>query len=483
MTLRPISLGSQSNKGKYAQEGVARLINCRAEVGGDEQAVKWPIRVVEGQTSFTTLPLANGGVRGMIEVDGSVYVVAGRRIYRVTSGGAVLAIGAMPSDGLVTMARNARGTGAQIGVVCDGNFRIITGGSVAEVTDPDIGVPNSICTVGNHFLTSSADGYLRASEINDGTDWDGLDITEAQSSPDGLLRVMERGNGAVAFGARSFEVYDYDGEANGFPFRLSHSARVGAWSAGGIVSVPIIRQEVVTDTIAWVASDKDGAYAGVVMLNGVQAGKISIPSVDRDMASASVPADIRACTYTINGQAIIAWTIPGVTTWEYNTSTGLWNERQSHNSSTWNVSTTAMFGNRLIAGDKDTGTLTLLQDGVGVEGGNPLVMTVQTPPLHAYPDRVELNALYLDCVAGVGFNTTTAADLDPVVMMQMSRDGETWSSEIRRAMGRQAQTQTRLAWHGLGTTSHTGTTFRLRCSANVVRSFKMAQVDAGRVAA
>jgi len=477
-----IALGTQSNPGRSPLEGVARLINCRAEIAGDEQRVKVTTRAVSGLTHLGTLG-GTGGVRAMIEVDGIGIAVAGRVVHQFESGGTSFILGGMPSDGLVTMARNSRQSGAQTLIVCDGLAKYVANGVLADVTDTDIGAPNSVCAVGNHFVTSSADGYLRSSEINDASDWDALDITSAQSDPDGLLRVMARGNAVVALGQRSVEIWDYTGSNDGFPFQRGNTIRVGCSSAAGVTSAPLITSQLVTDTIAWAATDKDGASAGVVILDGYTPRKISHHAVDRDMRACADPSTISACSWTEDGHAYMAWTIPGVTTWVYDTATSQWHERQSKGKSHWNIGTTMVLGNRVIGGHRDSPDIYWIDPDAQDEDGDELIMTLQTPPIHAYPDQMELNAIYADCVTGVGRNTTTPANLDPTVMMSMSYDGETWGTELSRALGRQGQSQARLAWHGLGTTDHRGTSIKLSSSAACVRSFLSLHADGRKIPA
>jgi len=478
----PIALGTQSNKGKSPLEGIARLINCRAEVVGDEQRVKVSTHAVAGLTALGTLS-GSGGVRAMIEVDGVGYAVCGRVVHQFEAGGTSTVLGGMPSDGLVTMARNSRAAGAQTMIVCDGLGKFIQGGAVVDITDTDFGSPNSVCSVANHFVTSSPDGYLRASEINDATGWDGLAITAAQSDPDGLLRAVSRGTSVIAFGQRSFEVWDYTGSNDGFPFQRSQSSRVGCWSAASVVSAPIIRPDLVTDAIAWATTDKDGAYAAISILDGYTARPISRPDVDRDMRDCADPSTIVGMSWTDAGHAYMAWTIPGVTTWVYDTATSLWHERQSYGQGHWNIGTTMVLGGRVVGGHRSSPNLYFVDPSANDEAGTQLVMTVQTPPVHAFPDQIETNALYLDCVTGVGLNTTTPADLDPMVTMAMSRDGETWGTELSRALGRQGNSNKRLAWHALGTSDHRGISYKFSASAKVVKTFLSIAADGAKIAA
>lgn len=478
----PIALGTQSNKGKSPLEGVARLVNCRAEVVGDEQRVKVTTQAVEGLTALGTLS-GSGGIRAMIEVDGIGYAVCGRVVHQFEAGGTSTVLGGMPSDGLVTMARNSRAAGAQTMIVCDGLGKFIQGGAVVDITDTDFGSPNSVCLVANHFVTSSADGYLRASEINDAAGWDALDITDTQSEDGSLLRAVARGSSVIAIGKKVFEIFDYTGGNDGFPFQRSQTSRVGCWSAASVVSASIIRPDLVTDAIAWASTNQDGAYAGVVILDGYTARKISHPDVDRDMSNCANPSTIVGMSWANAGHAYIAWTIPGVTTWVYDTATNLWHERQSYGQGHWNIGATMVLGGRVVGGHRSTPNLYFVDPNANDEAGTQLVMTVQTPPVHAFPDQIEINALYLDCVTGVGLNTTTPADLDPTVMMAMSRDGETWGTELSRALGRQGSTNKRLAWHAMGTTDHRGVSFRFSASAKVVKTFMSIAADGAKVAA
>ena len=93
MAFFPLDLGTQSNKGASPQEGVARLINCRAESAGQEQRVQYPLHTVAGLDLLGTLS-GTGGVRALIEVDGTGYAVVGRVVHQFESGGTSLVLAA-----------------------------------------------------------------------------------------------------------------------------------------------------------------------------------------------------------------------------------------------------------------------------------------------------------------------------------------------------------------------------------------------------
>lgn len=474
MTLRPLSLGKQSNKGAHPSEGVARLLNCYAEAAGEEMRVQWPVRAVEGLSALGTLS-GSGGVRALIGVRGTGYGVCGRVVHQFEAGGSSLVLGGLPSDGPVTMAVSSLG---DILLCCDGTLKVILGGTLTEVTDADIGTPMSVCCVADYFVSGGSDGYLRASELQDATDWDPLSVARALPDASQLLRVIQRGTSVVALGVTSGRIWalDPNAGASGFPFIPGFAFQVGCYAPSSVIQAPVVTTSIVADAICWAATDYQGAYAGVVMLDGDTPRKISTFSVDRDFKSVDDPNEITACAWSSNGHSYIAWTLPGVTTWVYDTATGLWHERNSYGLAHWKVRATAVLGNRVVAGDRTTPDLYFIDDS-GDEDGDALVMRLQMPPAHRFPQRLKIPALYVDCATGVGLNTTTAANLDPRVMLEMSQDGETWSQAPARDLGRLGQTKQLVSWHGLGSTDHRGVTFSLQASAAVVRSFQSVMAD------
>ena len=419
----------------------------------------------------------SGGVRAMIGVNGTGYAVTGRVVHQFEAGGSSSVLGGMPSDGPVTMAVNTIG---DVAICCDGSVKIISGGSLVDVTDTHIGTPLSVCCVRDIFVTSGSDGYIRASQILDGTDWDPLDVAKALPDSSQLLKVAQRGAAVVAFGRTSCGVWHYNESAgaSGFPFSPGNALTVGCIGAGTVIQAPIITPSLVTDTICWAAADYQGTYAGIVMLDGDTPRKISHTGVDRDFAAVSDPSTITSCAWTSAGHAYVAWTLPGVTTWIYDTATQLWHERQSYGLDHWMVGCTTALNGRVVAGNRASPDLYFIDPDAGDEDGEHLVMTAQTPTAHNFPNYASFWAVYLDCATGVGLNTPSVpATLDPVVSMSMSRDMQNWGTELSRALGRLGDTKKRIAWHGLGSVDHRGASFRFRASAAVVRSFQQAMVD------
>ena len=76
------------------------------------------------------------------------------------------------------------------------------------------------------------------------------------------------------------------------------------------------------------------------------------------------------------GEAFWALTSPSEWTWEYNLTTGLWNERASYQRNDWRARSTIRAFDLWLCGDAATGDLFEVAAGLGSERGEPLVYTL-----------------------------------------------------------------------------------------------------------
>lgn len=467
MAPKPFDLGRQSNPGRYPIEGVARLVNCYAVNMGEGGAITMPIHTVAGLADFGTLPSTSGGVRAMIEVDGLLYAVCGRTVYSVTPGGVIASIGGIATDGFVTMARNGRETGAQLGIVSDGLYYMLDAGTFAQVTDPDLPPPNSIFYLNGYFFFTHSDGRFTWSEIEDGDAIDGLAFDTATANPDGLVIGKPRGRDGVFFGARSTEIRTISDGSGDLPLIARSALAYGAYGPGGVVALE--------NTVIWPSTNEHGAFAGVRLLEGDVSKEVGTEAINRLMAASSSD-DIVGTSWTENGRTHVAWSGTDWT-WVLDLKTGLWHERSS-DQGRWRVAHVAQLGDSLIAGDASSPTLYTMSSGTNDEAGNELVVTLQTPPLVAFPGRIEANEIRLFCLTGMGAATGATQNVNPTIGMQFSNDGETWSTERRRSLGTLGHPLGRgVMWTALGTQPATGRSYRFHTSAAVSRGFLSASWD------
>lgn len=457
MAPTPISLGLRSNPGRDGAISAARLMNCYAEDVGEEGKIKLPLLACDGFTSWATIP--NGAVtRAMISFsDTAAYGVSGQRIFKATNAAAITELATYATSGLVTMARNRREPNAQIAVCSsDGLVRIIENDIVTTPTTPAGSTFNSVAALDGYFIFTDPIGEFYVTDIDSST-IDELQFAKAESNPDGLLRAAVRGRDLVLFGARSTEFWQNTG-ATDFAFERTTAVSIGCYAAGSIRECTAVIGGNTVDTIIFAATDSQGAFIGVYMLDGYGASKISTHAIDRAIRMEGSTTNIKAFTHAIDGH--VFYTITGATfTWSYDTVTGLPHERKSDGLSRWRVNEAMAFAGKTIVGDYTLGRLYELsptvisaspstvsirtsrdngdtftparskeisatnrlqrfkwnrlgqskEDGKVLEiaisnaineNGTGVQMTVIPPHIHAWPSPTRIAALYVDVVPG-----------------------------------------------------------------------------------
>jgi hypothetical protein len=483
MTLIPLEIGTKSNPGRYGQAGVARLINCYAEDAGKEGKHPAPVYARPGLGSFATL-IDGGEVRDMIDLDAYMYVVAGRAIYRVdtTGTGGAVPIGGLASDGHVTMSRNRKANAPQIAVTCDGISKIIVGTTVVDLDDSDLPPANSNFNLGGYTVFTHPNGRYSWTSIDESSQVDALDFATAEANPDGLVIGKALGQIAVLLGTRSTEFHALTGDAS--VFARQHVINVGCYAAGSVSEVPLITPQLITDSLAFAATDRQGAYAGVCVIENLSARKISDHSVDRAIQDEPNVNSITSCSFSWKGHAF--YCISGSTfskVWD--SATGSWVDFQSYGLERWSIRSVRNFGGQLIAGDYLSNKLYRMSDDFVTDVDDPLILTIQTPPVHAFPEALEFLGLYIDVIPGVGTETGSDYNTDPEIMISWTDDGITWTGNRTIKLGRLGETVKRVKTTRLGQSKRGGggRTFRFSVSAAVVKGIMAASIDANKIAA
>ena len=460
----------QTNPGRHPSGGVARLVNCYGAEVGEGQRARLVIYASDGLGTFATHSAA-AGTRLLFPADSYLYALCGRVLSRFDSLGSETVIGGIPSDGAVFAARNRRSPGGEIGITVGGLFYIVAGTTLTRVTDADLtGAPVGICFLAGYFILPCSDGRFFWTGIDDGSAVAALDFASAEANPDGGMAAKARGDDLVLFGTRSTEFHRLTGDAAS-PFARSSVINVGCLSAASVTEIAVVSATSVSDTIGWVAADRQGRAAGVVLLEGNTARKISPEWLDILIESDAAKADIEGTTWVRGGHSFYALT---GSTWTavFDTATGLWHSRESYGDSRWDVTQVVDFNGTLIAGTRTGGTMYKMGPDYHADGSDPLVMTAQSSPIAGEADY---NELELMIATGVG----TLADTDPQVTMCWSDDGENWSGERARSLGAMAQSDAIVRWHRMGTnrSGRGGRSFRFRSSAAVTRIIYGAEIN------
>jgi hypothetical protein len=396
------------------------------------------LRPAEGIALFATGP---GADRGGFNWDGVLHRVMGTKLCRVSSAGAVTVLGDVGSGGRVTI---DNGFG-YLSIWSGGRLYYWDGGTLTQVTDPDLGTVIAGCWIAGYNL--STDGtFLVVTELADKTQVNPLKYGSAESDPDPIMAVDKLRNEAYAFGRYTIEVFDNVGGDN-FPFQRIEGAQVPR----GVIGTHAVCK--FASTFAFVGSARDEAPAVYLMTPG-DTSKISTAEIDQILGRYT-EAQLAGAVLeprVAEGHNWLYLHLPD-TTWVYDLAASqvvqqpVWFEL---NSAVVGLATYRACGlvwcyDRWISGDPTGSTLGTFSDAAGEHYGAVVGWEFGTPVI--YNEGRGAIVLDLELVALPG---RVAAGADPVVWTSYSVDGETWSQERPCAAGKQGQRGQRIAWRRLG---------------------------------
>jgi hypothetical protein len=463
-----ISWPTSTAPGFNGTESGGRLINCIVEKTspGARGPVAW--RRMPGLTEV--FDLGGDDHRGALAVDGVLYAVIDDTVYSVTKSGstytATALTGTVGGTGPVTMARNMATIPNVFIEHSDGVSLIdINAGSVGDFTDVDLPDINSITWIDGYFIASSANGGLYQSGIN-ATTWSGVDFTTAESSPDGLVRVIALGGDLLAMGDSTIEWYANAANPTGFAFNRGSVIPVGLANKFAVAGF----EQGFGYGLVFVASDDS-----VRLLNGYTPQRISEPWLERMIADAS-PDSLSLSVYVADGHA---YAVLSSTTWtvQYDITTGSWGERQSYGSTRWRAKFGVYCFNEWLTFDR-TGGKAFVLDRSKTEDGSPLIWELQSTQQHKFPARLRVPKASFDFVTGVGVDTgADPIETAPRVRVSWSDDGGlTWSNPVERLLGAQGQ-DVNIDIYNVGLTNRRGRMWRLQVSDPVEVSFMGGTMD------
>jgi hypothetical protein len=283
--------------------------------------------------------------------------------------------------GNVTLARNRKTPNADVGIVTsDGHFYILSNDTLVDYTGAieSLGSPGTllnIAAIDGYFVLFFDNGEFYITAIDNGSSIDELDFAKAEANPDGGVRVMIRGRDLVLFGQNSTEFHSNTG-ATDFPFERASAADFGCFASMTCVNVVHAKDGAgILDTIAFAASNSQGAYIGICILDGYSAMKISPPALDRLIRDEADKSQLRAMIWSNGERAFYA--VSGSTfTWVYDLATGYWHERQSAAMTFWRVTQAIQFADKVIVGDYTLSKLYVMRSGI-YDAANDCVLTMR----------------------------------------------------------------------------------------------------------
>ena len=403
----------------------ARLVNCYAQ----QTVGKGPVELI-GAPGIVPFSAPGGGPgRGLFVMRGVLYAVSGNRLYKIESTGAETSLGILPGSTKLTFA----GNGVEI---VFSNKYIFSGGTVQEITDPDLPPVSTIDYVDGYVVyAETGSGRWGCSELYDGATYDGLDFALAEAHPDDLIALKVDHRQVMLFGQETTEIW-YNSGGAGFPFERLAGAAI---EYGLLARHGIAKQD---NSVFWLASDRT-----IRRLTGQTPVRVSQHGVEEKLSSYSRVDDCEAFPINWNGHLWVVFRFPEAgATWVYDVTTNEWHERSTYGSSTWNITDCVSCYGRVFVQNATTGALGYLSDSVHTEFGGtlrrewtyPQVYAVNQPLIHAQ----------LDLVGRVG-----TAPLGEVahVNLEISDDGgNTWAGLPVRELGRTGEYSNVVRWNRLG---------------------------------
>jgi hypothetical protein len=190
-------------------------------------------------------------------------------------------------------------------------------------------------------------------------------------------------------------------------------------------------------------------------LAGNQPEKISTKAIDAALQSftQSEIEQAFAYSYAQNGAYFVGFSLP-TRTFEFNTSTGRWNERKSQildskelpKTIRWRANSIVTAYNKVLCGDSQDGRVGSVEFDTYSEYNSEIIRTISTQPFSDLGNAITIPQLEATFESGVGDLTT----INPQIRMSTSYDGRTFGDELSRSIGKIGQYYYRASWNKLG---------------------------------
>jgi hypothetical protein len=391
--------------------------------------------------------------RGMHEMSGVAYAVNGTKLYKIVET-VVLGVASYSLDDLGSIAGTARvsmaDNGTQLMVMVPGGngyiYNHVTD-TLVQITDVDFtanGNPQFVVFVDSYFVCTTDTKKFICSAPNDGTSWNALDYGTAESDPDVTVAPIVFKNQLFISGSQTIEAFQNIGGAD-FPFQ-----RTGLYIQKGVFApYSLINAQ---DTFVWVGGGENEGPS-IWALSGNDSVKISTTPIDNLLQNLTQDQleDIYSWAYAQNGAYFIGFTLPSRTL-VFDMASKRWHERRSvleGELSRFRVSDMCKAYNQILCGDFVDGRIGRIDPLVFTEYGNTIIRRVATQPFQNNMKSMFVPSIELTVESGVGNDSVT----EPVITMERSRDGKTWSDQRTRSIGKIGEYDKRAIWRRNGRVS------------------------------
>jgi hypothetical protein len=318
-----------------------------------------------------------------------------------------------------------------------------------RVLDVDLGFPSSVIYVDGYFMTTDGTNLV-VTDLNDPTSINTLKYGSAEVDPDPVMKVIKLRNEPVAVGRYTLEFFTNVGGSL-FPFQRIPGALVLRGSISRYSAC------VFQDAVAFVGGGRNEPPAVWLGVNG-QSQKISTREIDQILQSYTteqlntivvesridsshtmllVHLPNKTLVYDANGSQATQEPV-----W-FTLDSGLMTE------STYRLRNLVWCNDKWIGGDPTSNNLGYLTNAKSSHFGELVGWEFSTAIIYGEGRGALFHELELVALTGrVEFNT------EPVIWTSYSVDGELWSQEKAKAIGKSGNRNTRINWLQQGQMRH-----------------------------
>lgn len=304
------------------------------------------------------LVLRKGPVRQLFYQDGRMFAVAGDGFFELFASQTEIYRGFVASDARPAYISSNGSAGHQLFIVSGDYgyiFDLITN-AVIPISDPDFPFPCTMgCFIDGYFpALKGGSNQFQWSALEDGTDWDPLDVAQLSQSSDFIQSITSVHGLLWILGSKTSVVWADTGGDSAFEPIPGSLGMQGSGAPDSAV--------VMDNSLFWLGGNDQG-QAVVFRAEGYSPQRISTHAVEGKLQSYARISDTIGWAFQFDGHAFYCLYIPSADVqWVYDASTGLWFEWAIWNSTALRYEPwlarchTFGFGLHLI-GDRQSGAI------------------------------------------------------------------------------------------------------------------------------
>jgi hypothetical protein len=422
-----------------------RALNLYPEIDESQSGrSKMILLPTPGLVSIATL---DGPPRAQLEYNGRLFVIAGSKLYEIvlTSLGPPIAVTAnvlsgataLANDGLpASMAANetqllmCSGGSVYLFTFAGSVFSTIAATNFTLPTGPAPVIQVAFCD--SFFLALIANSQtVQISNVLDGSAWTLNGQIVVNVYPDNIIGMIVDHRELGLIGRKKSVAYIASTSANVFDVNPSSFVE-----QGGIATFAMSQ---VDNSVFWVGGDERGSGMGW-RLNGYTPVRITTHAVE--LAWKSYPRRDNAVSYSYQDEGHSFWQVlfPSANngngaTWDYDTASGLWHERDFLNVTTgasgghpsWNH---AFWNGAHIVGDWRSTNLYQMSTGILDNAGVPIRRVRRAPHISTELEVIRHSRFVLDMETGLGPEPPLQGGGTPTVLTLQDANGVKWGVTV-----------------------------------------------------